>query len=277
MSRSLPMNSLHGVDRRTFLGSLAASSLFAIGCGADTYDARLKETKEYFEYLDKVNTALGSKVVPFDGVEIRVPKPFVQILPPAAPAEGESSEQPADPNDDPNRLGGHPNVRLEGVLASWRASVGLEPSGDGTAYLHLLSNLPRWVEKQSNNDIEPLQYRRDLINLLSSNEAYGVVAETVDNPWPWEPVQKLSKYVGKKRIESIPLAPEEQSVPEIQRVNAIFYWMEAKDVHVGLLLIYPRAMDARLKLEERLKHTWETLKVPSQPPQKKANKPAVGF
>ena len=178
MSRSHASPPVFGLDRRTFLASLAGTSFITIGCGADTYEYRLKLTKEYFEYLEKVNLALGSKVVPFEGVELRVPKPFEQILPPAPPAEGQPSEQPLDPNDDPTRLGYHPNVRLEGVLATWRAKVDLEPSGEGMAYLHLVSNLPRWVEKQTNNDIEPLHYRTDLTNVLAN--AYNVQTETTD-------------------------------------------------------------------------------------------------
>ena len=144
------------------------------------------------------------------------------------------------------------------------------------AYLHLLSNLPRWVEKQDNNDIEPLNYRRDLTNVLAN--AYNVQAETTDSQWPWttigsrddERYRGLSRYVTKRKVEYIDIPPPEQPI------NAVFCWMEASDVHVGLLLIYPRAMDARLKLEDRLKHTLETLKVPPQPPQKKSTKPTVG-
>ena len=270
MSRSLPSNPVSGLDRRTFLASLVGTSFLAIGCGAATYEYRLKQTKEYFEYLEKVNSALGSKVVPFEGVELRVPKPFEQILPPPPPKDGEPEAQPLDPNEDPARLGYHPNVRLDGVLASWRAKVDLEPSGEGMAYLHLLSNLPRWVEKQTNNDIEPQNYRRDLTNVLAN--AYNVQTETTDSAWPWETLRDrdFSPYVGKKKVESISIPPEDQPI------NAIFYWMEVKDVHVGLVLIFPRAMDARLKLEDRLKHTLETLKVPSQPPQLKANKPTLG-
>lgn len=268
MSRSPLSNESPALDRRTFMAGLASISLTAIGCGADTYESRLKQTKEYFEYLEKVNLALGPKSVPFDGVEIRVPKPFEPIVPPRAPAESETPEQPLDPSDDPSRLGYHPEVRLEGVLASWRAKVDLEPSGEGMAYLHLLSNLPRWVEKQTNNDIEPLHYRTDLTNVLAN--AYNVQTETTDAPWPWELLRGFSPYVGKKKVEAIPIPPEDQSI------NAVFHWMEIKDVHVGLLLIYPRAMDSRLKLEDRLKHTFETLKVPAQPPQKKASKPTVG-
>ena len=277
MSRSLPSNLLPGLDRRTFLASLAGTSLFAMGCGADTYKDRLEATRQYFEYLEKVNSALGTKVVPFEGVELRVPKPFTQIIPPPPPKEGEAETQ-LDPNEDPARLGYHPNIRLDGVLASWRAKVDLEtPSGgEGMAYLHLLSNLPRWVEKQSNNDIEPLHYRTDLTNLLAN--AYNVQTETADAPWPWikigsrddERYRAFSPYVGKKTVDYIDIPPVDQPI------NAIFYWMEVRDVHVGLVLIIPRAIDPRLKLEDRLKHTLETLKVPSQPPQKKAAKQAVG-
>lgn len=276
MSRSLLSNDSPTLDRRTFLAGLASTSLFTLGCGADTYEFRLKQTKEYFEYLEKVNSALGPKSVPFDGVEIRVPKPFEPIIPPRAPAEGETPEQPIDPSDDPTRLGHHPDVRLEGVLASWRAKVDLEPSGDGMAYLHLLSNLPRWVEKQTNNDIEPLHYRTDLTNVLAN--AYNVQADSTDAPWPWTLIgsrddvrfRGLSPYVSKKKVEYIDIPPPEQPI------NAVLCWMEVKDVHVGLLLIYPRAMDSRLKLDSHLKHTFETLKVPAQPPQKKAGKPTVG-
>ena len=241
-----------------------------MGCGVDTYDSRLRQTKDYFEYLEKVNLALSPRSVPFEGVEIRVPKPFVQITPTASGADGQNNEPRLDPDNDPDRLGNHPNVRLEGVLGSWKAKVDLDtPAGaEGTAYLHLLSNLPRWVEKQNNNDIEPQYYRRDLTNVLAN--AYNVQTETTDSPWPWEMLRGFSPYVGKKKVEVIPIPPEDQPI------NAVFYWTEINDIHVGLLLIYPRAMDARLKLEDRLKHTLETLKVPSQPPQRKSSRPTVG-
>ncbi|TXT22116.1 MAG: hypothetical protein FD138_3730 [Planctomycetota bacterium] len=277
MLRNAPSSLSSPLDRRKFLAGLTGASLMAIGCGADTYESRLRQTKDYFEYLEKVNLALGPKIVPFEGIEIRAPKPFERIVPPVPPADGEATSQSIDPNEDPERLGYHSNVRLEGVLASWRAKVDLEPSGEGMAYLHLMSNLPRWVEKQTNNDIEPLHYRRDLINVLAN--AYKVETETLpDAKWPWILIgsrdddrhRAFSPYVGKKTVDYIDIPPDDQPI------NAVFYWMEVKDVHVGLVLIYPRAIDPRLKLEGRVKHTLETLKVPAQPPQKSANKPTVG-
>lgn len=271
MSRTSPPNTEFEVDRRTLLTGLAAS-LFAAGCGVDTYQSRLEQTRLFFDYMEKVNQALGARTTPFDGVEVRVPKPFVPIIP---PPENKSKDAPAeppplDPKDDPSRLGYHPNVKLEGVLASWRATVALDGQGasEGLAYLHLVSNLPRHVDKQSNNDIEPHNYRRDLINVLSA--AYNVQTESTDAPWPWEIMQKFSEYVGKKKVDSIAIPPEDQPI------NAILYWINQRDVEVGLLLIFPRATDPRLRLEEKMKHTLETLKFPTQPPQKKAGKQTQG-
>ena len=272
MSRKLSSERSPNLDRRAFLAGLAGLSLIAIGCGSDTYEYRLKETKTYFEYLEKVNAALGPKYVPpIEGIEIRVPKPFVLLELPAPPAEGQPAPPPVAPSDDPNRLGYHPNVQLEGVIASWKATVRTEAPGsnwgEGVAYLHLLSNLSRWEAKQSDVDVDPLRYFPDLINVLAN--AYNVQTETTDAPWPWDPMRGFSPYVGKKKFESIAVPPEEQPI------NAVFYRLDVKDVQVALLLIYPKNIDPSLHLEDRMKHTLEWLKVPSQPPQKKTNKPAA--
>ena len=271
MSRKLPSERCPNLERRAFLAGLAGTSLMAVGCGAETYEYRLKETKAYFEYLEKVNSALGPKDMPFEGIEIRVPKPFVQLLLPAPPAEGQPAAPPPPPSEDPNRLGYHPNIQLEGVIASWKATVRVEAAGsnwgESVAYVHLLSNLARWEAKQSDVDVDPLRYFPDLINVLAN--AYNVQTETTDAPWPWEMIRGFSPYVGKKKVEFVPIPPEEQPI------NAVFYRLEVKDVQIALLLIYPRNVDPGLHLEDRMKHTIEWLKVPSQPPQKKTNKPAA--
>lgn len=269
MSRKLSTERSPNLGRRAFLVAL---SLIAVGCGADTYEYRLKETKNYFEYLEKVNAVLGPKYVPpVEGIEIRVPKPFVLLELPAPPAEGQPAPPPVAPSDDPNRLGYHPNVHLEGVIASWKATVRTEAPGsnwgEGVAYLHLLSNLARWEAKQSDVDVDPLRYFPDLINVLAN--AYNVQTETTDAPWPWDPMRGFSPYVGKKKFESIAVPPEDQPI------NAVLYRLDVKDVQIALLLIYPRNIDPSLHLEDRMKHTLEWLKVPSQPPQKKTNKPAT--
>jgi hypothetical protein len=272
MLRALSKKRSFALNRRVLLAGIAGTLLMVAGCGSDTYEYRLKQTRDYFEYLEKVNAALGPRYTPsVEGVEIRVPKPFVLLEVPAPPAEGQPTPPPVAPSDDPIRLGYHPNVKLEGVIATWKATVRTETSGsewgEGFAYLHLLSNLARWEAKQSDVDIDPIRYFPDLINVLAN--AYNVRTETADEPWPWDTIRGYSPYVGKKKFESLPIPPEDQPI------NAVFYRLDVKDVQVGLLLIYPRNIDPSLHLEDRMKYTLEWLKVPSQPPQKKTNKPAA--
>ena len=257
-------------SRRTFLQGLAGATLFSAGCGSQTYEARLRETKLYFEYIDQVNLAL-QRPVKFEGIEIRVPKPFEQLLPAKIPEEGQPPEK-LDPLLDPVRLGYFPNVVLEGVLATWKANVRVEVpgqanSGEAPAYLHLLSNWQRWIDKQADTDIEPPRYLSDLANHLATT--FNVQPDG-DVPWNWEPVRAMSPYVPKKKVESIPI-----ELPQ-PPINVIFYKTENRDVHVALLLILPRAIDPREKLEARLKHTLETIKIPSQPPQKPSPKATSG-
>ncbi len=282
MSRKLNSEQSFKLNHRVLLAGFASLTLVAAGCGADIYESRLLETKAYFEYLEKVNSALNPKETPFEGIEIRVPKPFVLLQPPTPTAEGKPAEPPLPPSEDPNRLGHHSNIELEGVIASWKATVRVETSGsdwgEGVAYLHLLSNLSRWEAKQSDIDIDPLRYFPDLINVLASRDAFSVVTETTDAPWPWTRIGSkddesrhgaLSRYVAKKAVEYIEIPLENRPI------NVAFYKLDVKDVQIGLLLIYPRNIDPSLRLESRIKHTLEWLKVPSQPPQKKTNKPAT--
>ncbi len=262
-------------DRRAFLAGLAGTTLFAAGCGADTYQERLNQTRKYFEYLDQVNVALG-KAVKLDGFEIRVPKLFDQLAPAAVPKEGEAAEQLV-PDVDPARLGYFSNVMPEGVMASWKGTVRTEgpgqSDGEAPAYLHLLSNWQRWIEKQTNNDIEPPRYLSDLANQVAN--ALNLQADTSDSPWDWEMMRGSSPYVGKKKIESITIELTEHNPP----LEVHFYKTEAKDVHCALLLILPKAIDPREKMEARIKLTLETLKLPGAPPQKAPPKgaPVGGF
>ena len=101
---------------------------------------------------------------------------------------------------------------------------------------------------------------------------FNLQADTSDNPWEWDTIHGFSPFVPKKKWESIPIELENHNPP----INVIFYKLEVKDVHVALLLILPRAIDPRDKVEARLKHTPETMKIPSQPPQKPTSKPAAG-
>lgn len=284
-TRMSPLTSSEGVsalDRRAFLAGLASTTLLAAGCGADTYQERLTQTRRYFEYLDQVNVAL-SRVAKFEGFEIRVPKIFEQLIPAAvpnegeAPKEGEAAPEPLAPDVDPVRLGYFPNVMPEGIMASWKATVRTEgpgqSEGEAPAYLHLLSNWGRWIERQNNIEIDPPKYLADLTNQIAN--ALNLQADTSDAPWDWEMIRGLSPFVAKKKIESITIELVEHNPP----LEIHFYKTDAKDVQCALLLILPKAIDPREKMEGRIKLTLETLKLPGSPPEKAPAKgaPVGGF
>lgn len=269
----LSQQSLNG-DRRAFLVGLASAAVFGAGCGAQDYERRLDETKKYFDYLEQANQAL-TKSWKFDALEIRVPKQFEPLIAPPAPADGTAEGQNPevlDPSLDPNRLGYFPNVVLEGVVGTWRAKVrvdvpGQQESNDSFAYLHVLSNWQRWIDKQTNNDIEPPQFLSALTNQLAN--VLNVEADSTESPWLWDRIAGFSQYVPKKRVDLITV-----ELPD-PAINITFYKYEARDIHVAMLLVLPRAIDVREKIDSRMKFTLETLKVAAQPPQKKSNKPAA--
>ncbi len=269
------------LSRREFLAT-AGMAVVASGCGYDKYEARLKETKAYFEYLERVNLALDPTPLRIQDVEIRVPKPFEYIAPSAVPVEGQAAAEPPPQGEDSTVLGHFPDVHLEGLLATWKASVrvdgpGQSGSAEATAYLHLLGNFERWIAKQSDNEVEPTRYLGDLANMLANT--FRVEADTADSPWPWDEetrtlMRGFSPYVPKRKIEVIRIEQPQHSPP----VDALLYKFEVKDVQIALLLILPQSIDPRDRIEERLKHTLETMRVPSQPPKKKSDQPAAtGF
>ena len=69
-------------SRRVWMASVAGvlSLAGAVGCGYETYELRLKQSKDYYTYLEKVEANLAPKWG--DGrsiLELRVPKQFVSI------------------------------------------------------------------------------------------------------------------------------------------------------------------------------------------------------
>lgn len=261
-------------SRRMFLAQAVALSTIAAGCGADTYEARLKQTQLYFGYLEQVNLALVPKAAQLEGVEIRPPKGFELLTLPPAPKEGEPEVQ-IEPANDPTRLGYDPNFVLEGVLGTWRATVRTEAedaNGTAFAYLHLLSNAQRWLDQPLNNEIEPTAFLVDSVNQLAN--ALNVEADTSVTPWDWERVSGLSPFVPKQKIDRVLIQPEiKQPNPP---VDVFLHRLDVKQTQVVLVLIVPRGIDSHEKIESRFKHTLETLKVSGVAPKRQTKKSSAG-
>jgi len=66
----------------------------AAGCGRETYERRLEESKHYFTYLDKLNQNLAAPWAG-RGIKLRVPKQFQEIAGPKPKAKKPASASSA--------------------------------------------------------------------------------------------------------------------------------------------------------------------------------------
>ena len=282
---------------------LAALCVLLSGCGAETYERRLEETRKYFAYLQNVNEALTQGAWSESGIEFRVPKQFQVMDPPRKEeAEGEtpgeetpesgpgfrpgfnrgprfgtseSSSTPPDPRQ-PAYLG----VELPGLLGAWQATFSVDSddgASDRTGYLYVCGNHYLWLQKEDDPDVEPLKFFREFGTRLA--RVFGVSPPTVDYDWDWkrEKLPPGQGYVASKAYESI--------IFEIQ-INGLTYDLmlfrhEARDIHVMIMYVVPQGVDPRLRLKNAIDYSLEYLEVSDRIPTKRppaSNRPkSPGF
>lgn len=108
-----------GLTAHRFLSAfllLGAVSILT-GCGSETYERRLAETVQYFEYLEDVNDALESQVWNEAGVSLRVPNGFVLLPPPDPDAQVEQRPTSAIEGISSGFLTGQPGANPADDLA----------------------------------------------------------------------------------------------------------------------------------------------------------------
>lgn len=139
----MPLFRLPVSAKRMFAGGLIAIAV--LGCGAEQYDQRLRQSKDYFNYLDKIEQNLGPKWSDGRIVELlRVPRQFQQIPAPPPPAKDEEGRTEA-PAVDP-RQPDYINLVFpqEHLVAAWEAPFTVDTADGATStrkgYIYVLSN-----------------------------------------------------------------------------------------------------------------------------------------
>jgi hypothetical protein len=265
-----------------------ALTLPLLGCGAEVYERRLNETKQYFNYLDTVNAGLAPQAWQGDGITLRVPRQFVLIPPPApkpkdappkslgdepaetpAPAETAANadavnteivetppEEPVDPRQ-PDYL----ELELPGLIAAWQADVRTEtPEGvaEHAAYLYLMSNGSLWAEGKSE---EAAEFHKDVVQRLV--EALGT--PILEKDWTEERLPTGPDYVERKAFTATRLVPEEP-IDGTQMEFSIYLYQKG-DTQLALLLVVPRNIDRQEQIDERVKLMLENMAVTGSRPQ----------
>jgi hypothetical protein len=119
----------------------------AAGCGRETYEHRLDESRRYFTYLDKLNQNLAAPWAG-RGVELRVPKQFQEIAVPKpkakkAPAKkgAGAKDAPDPPADDKDpRQPNYADLIFPGLVGAFSTQLSVAGKGREPGYLYVLSN-----------------------------------------------------------------------------------------------------------------------------------------
>lgn len=182
--------------------SLFASLVVAtfIGCGSQTYEQRLAETAKYYEYRQKVDSALERTAWQEFGVQLRLPKGFREI---------------PGPTEEDNHDARQPNFLtkpLPGLIGAWQGEVHVEipDREDPTlpAWIFVCTNHQRFLDKQSDPTSTPALHIEDLSNVLAAELKYE--PDTALNRWTYEEIRAPigTPYVPRKTYEWILLDGE---------------------------------------------------------------------
>ncbi len=266
------------------------------GCGSQTYELRLEETKKYFSYLNKVNASLHaaeSGLVRDYKITIRIPIQF-NFIPPPVPTESEENEEPVPvPPEADERQRKFMNTILPGLLGAWEADLVVqyaeedeeaeadeeeEDAGADTAkgYIYLLGNHLKWIAKEEDASVEPLSFAVEATDAIASG--FRMPPDRDEQPWDWAVKKKPSGeagYVGKKVFDAFEFGANEGD-PEIEIDGAYYnvelYIHEVGDIQVLLMIVAPIDTATSEKLGERVGLMLEQLEVEAVTPKSPATR-----
>lgn len=235
---------------------LLTATLLLNGCGAETYEQRLKETAKYFTYQDTRNQALSAQWSS-PSVSLRVPIEFEQInAPPAVPvaaSEDSEAEVPeATPTVDP-RQPDYADLVLPGLEGAWRVEVPVDLENetvDRPAYLYVLSNYNLLKEK---NMDDALHFFEHVNNQIAS--AFNQFINIED--FKTESFPRGKGYIEPKSFNVGVFEPE-------MPIDGVPYQFQISQVESGnnqlvILLVAPKNITGRSQIKEHMDFSLETV------------------
>ncbi len=233
------------------------------GCGRETYEHRLEESRRYFTYLEKLNQNLAPQWNG-NGVSVRVPKQFVEIPGPKPkpkkkpPAKG-AKEPPKDPDPpaveerDP-RQPTYADLTFPGLVGAFSTPLSVAGKGRETGYLYVLTNGELLGKKGS--DEKAAQFNNTVVHTIAQAvgqpdpAAEKVASNLVPKGEPWAP-KRTFKVVRPGFAASID--------GKDYRIE-IFNTKQEKN-EVSLVFVLPENVSPTEKLASNIDLSLETLKV----------------
>jgi hypothetical protein len=251
--------------------------LFAVlltGCGADEYEARLKDTRAMFAHQEQLSQHLQGPWADDTGISLRVPMHFAMLPPPVKPAADPAAEKAKaaakqaggkkeveEPDEEliDNRQPAYMNIGLPGLRGAFRAPLKAFGEGnalvEGEGFLYVLTNHHLADQPDTAADFE-----KNVVQMLSE-ALHKTVEQTkwLDDRFPTEAKAKAS-FVKSIPYKSVDLPSDEPIAGYFRDFTAYLYTQG--DVQVVLLFVLPKDVEPAEKLAERIPLCLETLQVP---------------
>ncbi len=259
-------------SRRVWMAAVAGaiSLAGAVGCGYETYEQRLTKTKDYYNYLEKVEANLAPKWGDGRGIlEVRVPKQFVPIQAPQ-PIKREDGELEM-PAVDP-RQPDYVNLIFPELLGAWEApiEVSLADGGRETrkAYIYALSNYWLFIGEDPTEAPKFTKSLTELIGAALDDTATEEPPEMHPKPGTYLPTASYNVFRFKPKPITLQVEDRRTSVNYIFEV----YERQNGDIQVPLVVVMPEGVD--LKVNERIAMMLDYVTPTKKPPSQGANKSA---
>jgi len=245
---------------------LAAGALLLAGCGAELYEQRLANTRLLYAHMDLLNQNLqGAWNDPSVGVQMRIPLQFAMLAPPAQadtkagagkPAAEEDMEEEGDETTViDERQPEYINVELPGLRGAFHAPVKMLAQNntleDGDAYMYVLTN-----HDDADNLERAQDFEKDLVNTLSEAVHESVTADD----WHDEKIPpRPGSFAKPVPYRTVTITPSEEIAGHVRQF--MIYVYQQGEIHVVVMFVVPRDIDAAEHMFERIPLALETLEV----------------
>lgn len=247
--------SYQAAARKTISGGLLA--MVVLGCGAEQYEIRLKQSRDYYKYLERIEQNLSSKWSDGRVVEmIRVPRQF-QPIPAPVPVKNEDGQEEA-PTADPRQPDYlnlvFPNSEL---IGAWDASFAVDVPDGTTAtrkgYIYVLSNYWKFLGE---DPADALKFGGAIVNLVGDALDDHLPPAELENP-PVELHPKPGGYLPHSSYSVFTFKPKPIRVRTDEgdsTVNYTFtmYGKQNGNIQAIVLVVLPENISSREKLAERI-------------------------
>jgi hypothetical protein len=254
---------------------LATALAVLSGCGSATYEDRLQQTRDLYEYLHLVETHLASPAWNRSefGLAMRVPKPFGRPMegPEVTIDEDENEIRGPDPRH-PDILG----IDLPGLIEGWSAELPGDDESPVAARFYVMSNHERFLTRDDGG-LPPDEFHADLERLLMNAFQVaipdGEAARPADNARFRHQVpargSQHARYTTPKDYIAIRFVPNEPIGGE--SLQGLLYQRREGNVQAAILILAPTSLSATFR--QRIDLALQTFQVSPETPQRAAPGP----